>query len=284
MTSDLSNFNYPQHRISSATATFQKGIYHLYFLVSQDSQEWYAKILRTYQCLFQLCITQLLLDSDFSLDAKHIQQRLRNLCKNPDQPLRSEIDPAALITHSVFENRKWKGLQKHHPLHLSSVMALDVYHKTVEARHNLIYRPFMLENYWEDCKLINLLGSVPSCAEVESAYKTFFGGMLDWVDLEQKEMSERFNTKVNASSGDLHDKIRPIYASNFLYDLFRPYRDRFGMRPTESLLLTYARMLNPNDEKLLQSITIYRNNLIDSKYLVERLRLQNDWRLEEFNL
>jgi len=284
MINDLSDFNNLNHRISSACATFQKGIYHLYFLVLHDSQDWYSRILRAYQCLFQLCVTQLLLDSDYRLDTKNIQKRLLKLCKNPDQPLRSEIDPAATITHSVFETHKWKGLHKAHPLYSCSVNALSLYHKTVEARHNLIYRPFMLENYWEDCTLIKLLGFVPTDQEVEAAYKYFISSMLDWAILEQSEMPQRAEALIKELRGEPHKIIKPVCAGNFIYDLFKPYYDNLGKRPTESLLLTYARMLNPKDEKLLQSLVNYRNNLIDSKNLAMRVHLQEDWRTNEFGL
>lgn len=284
MTDNLSDFNDLSHRLSSATAAFQKGIYHLFFLSTMDSQEHFSKILRTYQCLFQLCLTYLLLDSSYKLDAKHLPSRLRKLCDDAEAPTRAEIDPAAIVTHSVFENRKWKGLGKSHPLHLSSKGALDLYQRTVEARHNLLYRPFMLANYWEDCTLINLLDSVPSSQEVEAAYKKFLQQMLEWSKVEQEEMPERIEAVTKALRGEPHNEVNPICAGNFLYDLFKPYQDMYGVRPTESLLLTYARMLNPKDEVLLRSIVIYRNSLIESQNLMKLVRLQSDWRTPEFSL
>lgn len=285
MTNDLTDFNDVQHRISSATAAFQKGIYHLFFLSTPNSHEWYEKVLRIYQCLFQLCLTHLLLDIEgYTLDVKDMQSRLRHLCKNPNLPTRAEIDPAAIITHSKFENKKWPGLKKVHPLYSSSQLALNLYYNTVTARHNLLYRPFMLVNFWEDCTLINLLGSIPTFEEIETAYKIFLAGMIDWHKIECKEMPKRIEVMQKSLPGETSQKMTPICARTFLYDLFMPYRDIVGERPTESLLLTYARMLNPDNDLLLRSIAIYRNSIMDSQNLMEQIGLQSDWRINEFLL
>jgi hypothetical protein len=282
MSGDITNFNDYWHRIRSASAAFQKGIYHLYFLSGNDAQETFSKIVRTYQCLFQLCLTHLLLDFEYELDAKEIQGRLRNLCKSRNAPTRSEIDPAAIVKHSVFENKQWKGRIASHPLHGSSKKALALYHKTVDARHNLMYRPFMLETHWEDCTLMRLLGSVPEGQQIDSAYKEFFHGMLKLEKVERDELPKRMEASRKVQLGQPHRKLKPFFAHSFLSDLFKPYRDIHGVRPTESLLLTYARMLNPHNSELLTDIVTYRNKLIESQSLMEKFNIQKDWRMEEF--
>lgn len=282
MSGDITNFNDYWHRMRSASAAFQKGIYHLYFLSAQNAQETFSRIVRTYQCLFQLCLTHLLLDFDYALDAKNVQKRLRKLCKNPNAPTRSEIDPAAIITHTVFEKKQWKGWTASHALHESGKKALFLYHKTVDARHNLIYRPFMLENHWDDCPLMRLLDAVPVSQEVEAAYKEFLQEMLDLEKREREELPKRMEASRKARLGQPHQNFKPFFAHGFLCDLLKPYRDNTGVRPTESLFLTYARMLNSHDSDLLNALANYRNELIGSKNLIERFRPQEDWCTEEF--
>ncbi len=279
---DIIDFNDCWHRIRSASAAFQKGIYHLYFLSEPGKEEPFAGVLRIYQCLFQLCLTHLLLDFEYKLDIKKIDGRLRRLCKNRNAPSRSEIDPAAIIKHSVFEKGQWEGRVSRHPLHKGSKNVLTLYHRTVDARHNLMYRPFMLETHWEDCTLIRLLSSIPTSQEVEAAYKEFLQTMIEMSKIERQELPKRIEEMKRAREGHPHVTFSPFYAGSFLSDLFKPYRDIDDKRPTESLLLTYVRMLNPQNAELLNAIAKYRNKLIESNYLIELFGLQGDWNAEEF--
>jgi hypothetical protein len=43
---DLTDFNEPNHRVKSASAVYQKGIYHLFMLRNGESSDAYARILR----------------------------------------------------------------------------------------------------------------------------------------------------------------------------------------------------------------------------------------------
>jgi hypothetical protein len=52
----------PEHRLWSASATFQKGLYHLFILQRRSDADAYARVLRAYQVLFLLVETGYLLD------------------------------------------------------------------------------------------------------------------------------------------------------------------------------------------------------------------------------
>lgn len=247
------NFDNRNHRVESATAAFQKGLYQLFFVKKRSDADIYGQIIRMYQCLFQMCLTQLLLDSSFSLngEVQRLPRRLRLRCHDPNRPTRSELDPACLVTHSMFENRRWRGFSDQHPLHSVSQLAVELYGRVVDARHNLLYRPFLLDgSFWEDCTLINLIGSTPSTDEIEQLYRQFISSMWDWRVIEQ-------GSRV---------------AEYFIQTLFVVYKDRVGTRPTETLLLTYARMLNQNDTQLLADLRDYRNAL---------MRVEDDLRYSE---
>jgi hypothetical protein len=250
---NATNFDDPTHRVESATVAFQKGLYHLFLIKKRSEPDIYGQVIRTYQCLFQICLTQLLLDSSFPLNGelRHLSRRLRSLCQDPNRPTRSDLDPACLVTHSIFENRRWSGFPIQHSLHSVSQLALDLYGRVVKARHNLLYRPFLLDGlFWEDCTLINLVGSAPSTDEIEQLYQQFVSAIWDWRAVEQGSRLAQY----------------------FIQMLFIVYKDRGSNRPTETLLLTYARMLNPNDSRLIADLREYRNEL---------LRLRNDPRYAE---
>jgi hypothetical protein len=102
--SDIHDFNDVPHRIRSASAAFQKGIYHLFVQRYHGTADLFTSVIRLYQCLFQLCLTYLLLDSTFSIESDDIRlRRLTKLSADPKRPTRREIDPAAVVNHSTFE-------------------------------------------------------------------------------------------------------------------------------------------------------------------------------------
>ncbi|MFH1353587.1 MAG: hypothetical protein ABIH68_08455 [bacterium] len=177
---NIENFNNTNHRIESASAVFQKGLYHLFILMKRKLKDPYERIIRIYQCLFQINLTQLLLDFDYQINSKHIPKRLKCMCRDPKRPTREDIDPASLINHSVFENNIWKGFPQGHPMHKISKKSIMLYKNVVGARHNLLYRPFLLNNrYWEDCTLISLLERVPQNGNIEEIYKIFIKSIMD---------------------------------------------------------------------------------------------------------
>src|SRR5436309_276617 len=110
---NLTNFDDPNHRVESATAAFQKGLYHLFITNKRNQPDRYGQIIRTYQCLFQICVSQLLLDTNFSLrsELSRLPRRLRQCCQDLGSPTRRDLDPASLVTHSIFETPKWAGFQ-----------------------------------------------------------------------------------------------------------------------------------------------------------------------------
>src|SRR5437016_4660077 len=96
------------HQIKSASAIFQKGIYHLFVLKNESHNDLFAQVLRLYQSLFQLCMAYRLLDINVPLQPKgNLRKELRQF---------NEIDPAATIKHYMFEDEQakdfWSGFQK----------------------------------------------------------------------------------------------------------------------------------------------------------------------------
>lgn len=277
---DLHDFNNIPHRIRSASVNLQKGIYHLFIQASQKESDLFGVILRLYQSLFHLCLTHVLLDPNFSISSKGLQRRLRALCKDPQNPTRSDIDPAALITHSTFEKRSnWRGLRASHPLHVSSVKSLKLLQRIAEGRHNLIYRPFLLDNLWEDCTLIDLLESRPTVSDVEDEFIT---AVLNWHSEYEPVREEALTKKYSPSAQNDEENypqyhVPPVGPAYFLDHVFWVYEDKGDTRPMESLLLTYARMLNPNDEALLESLKHYRNNLLDLERIKSLIKNPEDW-------
>lgn len=275
--SSIIDFNDPDHRIQSASAAFQKGLYHLFILKKRETTDVFAQVLRLYQCLFQLCLTELLLDSDYDLNKVKIQPRLRNFCQNPEQPTRREIDPAAIVDHTTFEKKKWRGFRKGHPLEKVSKCTLELYARVVDARHNLVYRPFMLDNLYEDCTLIDLLKHLPKTSDVEYAYQDFIKATVDCHIVEQKVKPPTVTLE------DLQSGRASRCAGYFLELLFMVYQDQRDNRPTETLLLAYARMLNPTHQQLLEEVREYRNQLLDVEKLIKvpGITILDEWQAGE---
>jgi hypothetical protein len=179
--SDINDFNDVPHRIRSASAAFQKGMYHLFVQRYRGTADLFTSVIRLYQCLFQLCLTYLLLDSTFSIESDYIRlRRLTRLCDDPKRPTRRELDPAVVVNHSTFEHGKWLGFPQSHALHLGSIKSLSLLQTIVDARHNLVYRPFMLDRLWEDCTLMDLLENRPTTEEVEHVYRQFISEVFSW--------------------------------------------------------------------------------------------------------
>lgn len=257
---EITDFNDINHRVESAAAMFQRGLYHLFTLSEDSDPDVFGRAVRMYQCVFLLCAAQLLLDSRFDLDREKIEGRLLRRCVDPKKPTRGEIDPGAIIKHSIFEGGRWRGFGTGHPLCEVSKKSLELYRRVVEARHNLLYRPFLLANvFWEDCTLGQLIEHLPDVKEVEEAYRKFVGAVVDW-----------------------HEKGAGP-ARYFLEMLFMVVRDIKGQRPTETLLLTYGRMLSPLGGRLLEQIRKYRNKVVRVEEL-KRLRgltFLEDWKVGE---
>src|SRR5439155_14344577 len=102
----LTDFDYQSHRTVSAAVAFQKGLYHLFLLQNNQPNDSYEQLIRTYQCVFQLCVTLVLLDQAFSLtgllNTPQMKGVAKRLCGDPEVPGRNEIDPACLLTHSAI--------------------------------------------------------------------------------------------------------------------------------------------------------------------------------------
>ena len=176
------------------------------------------------------------------------------------------------MTHSVFENGGWKGFPVGHHLHSVSKLTLDLYDKTVEARHSLIYRPFMLANLWEDCTVIKMIENVPSHSEIKAAYTSLINSCVERFESEKEWRHDLLTRLVKGEENVLKP---PLSLYHFVYDLFKPYFDIHKVRPTESLLLTYGRMLN-EDDGFLRRLAGFRNRLIGTENLLKRIRIQED--------
>ncbi len=242
---DITDFNDAAHRIESASAVFQKGIYHLFILRTNRVVDIYEKVLRVYQCLFSLCSTQLLLNMNyrFPRSSEPKFNKFRKHCVNQNEITRKDIDPAAIIEHNDLNKGNWQ-FPKNHKLGHSSQQTLRLYKRALNTRHNTIYRPFLLDNsYWENCTLSNLIIDLPKEQEIEDSFRQFLEGMIQWLQLDIK-------------NGDEDDS----YAQDFLQKLFFPYTDE---KRTETIYIKYARMLNPDNEDIINLAKEYRNNLLE---------------------
>ena len=226
-----------RHRIESASAMFQKGIYHLFVLKNINYSDAFDRTLRLYQCMFWIRVALILLDFEGEKFDRNMRKREIEWANR---------DPGAAILHSRAE--KPTGFKKGHPLHKISQETLQLYKKVVDARHNLIYRPYYESRdmggksswFWEDCTLKGLLQNIPTLDEVEQAYKEFY---------------KSINTEIKDN-----DKSVLIYFKVSIWDQLNT--------PPLTLLLNYAHMLNSEatsglDLQLLDEVRKYRNRLLD---------------------
>jgi len=254
-------------RLHAAAVAYQRGLYHLFILKQDGDIDDYTRGLRTYAAVFQLCATHVLLDKTFTF--QKLPGELRRVIVN-DRPTRQKIDAAALVTHSLLTadarngNRGWRvGFSDGHPLRASSELALGLFDRTVECRHTLLYRPFLLKGaggyQWEDCPLMDLVEDIPTTEQIENAYTSFARAMrVRAGEIEEGKSADDFAG--TQWSNDLQGNNGP---AKFLYYLFEPFEDRTGGRPTESLLLSYGRLLLRNNDILLGKLRDYRNALLE---------------------
>lgn len=265
---DITDFNDIKHRIKAASATFQKGLYHLFMLTKKEKNDLFELILRTYQCLFLLRETELLLNTKFDFNRyKNRKDYLKEECQNPNQLTRKEIDLVSLLDHSILRNKVNFPLHNH-PLEKVDYNTLDLYRKIIDIRHYVLYRPSMLDDLWNDCELIDLLKQFPRITKIEQIYKDFIKAMLDWHKIEQNK-PKRTISKEDVHKGRYNPFLNCI-SGIFLSSLFRVYEDiSKNNRPTETLLLSYARMLTPDNLEILRELIDYRNQLLDVENLKE---------------
>ncbi|KAB0671697.1 hypothetical protein F6V30_03720 [Oryzomonas sagensis] len=282
LTKDLNN---KIHRIESSAAVFQKGIYHLFLLSNKAEIDIYSTIIRKYQVLFQLCLACYLLDFNANIEVKNINKRLKKFCKDPNSPTGEELDPAATVTHSIFENGNWPN-KIGSTLYTTSKTSVTLISKVVNARHNLIYRPFLLHKdkmHWGDCTLIDLLKEVPNTTDIMAVYEQFIAEVFQYQAIEisdQKKILEALNKNPREFSSIL-GKGDQKWADYFVQLQFWPFADKGSKRPTETLLITYARMLNPNNDQILSDLRKFRNNFLQIEKIVPLMNLNPSWRVGE---
>jgi hypothetical protein len=277
------HFDQPVHRTQSASAVFQRGIYHLFTIERRTDCDVYSSVVRSYQAVYQLCLAILLLDFTYTLRGKQISKRLRARCADVNAPTCAEIDPAAVVTHSIFENRKWSGPPHSSPLRNVAARALDLINRVVEARHNLIYRPFLLNRegpFWEDCSLQELLHNIPRPDEINAVYQDFIDAVLLHRQRESEWIRE-IHRSIRESPHRWRDHMilsGQKWADYFMQLQFWPYEDEQGRRPTETILLSYARTLTGGDESLLCELRRFRNALLRLSDMQPPIRVEPEWR------
>jgi hypothetical protein len=142
----------------------------------------------------------------------------------------------------------------------------------------------MLDDLWEDCTLIDLLKTRPTIEEAEHAYRECISGILTWhTEYEPKRLEAIKKhlaslTKDNYMNPPEHP-IPLVGPGYFLDQVFAIYEDIRDSRPRETLLLTYARMLNPNDAALLEDLKQYRNDLFELEKIKGLISVPNDWKI-----
>lgn len=280
---DLQDFNDPTHRIASAGAAFQRGVYHLYILQQRTDIDSYSSVIRSYQAVYQLCLTILLLDFDCSIQTRSVPKRLRTRAADARRPSRAEIDPSAVITHSVFEDGQWTGPPSTSSLRQPAVDSLKLIKRVVEARHNLIYRPFLLDRgglLWEDCTLLSLLAEIPEPSEIQDVYERFVASVLAQraVEIRSREELQRLLPTLPAEETFAQlARSGKNWADYFIQLQFWPFADKRGERPTETILATYCRMLQGEDTSRVAPLLEFRNALLRLAD-IEPLNLDSDWR------
>jgi hypothetical protein len=209
------------HRLISSTATFQKGLYHLFISKSTKALDAFDDVLRKYQSIYLLGVTLTLLD----FDGVTIDSKRNHFAKN---------DPAGGVNHTQVLN--WKGFNIGHPLYNISIKYLNICKRIVEARHNMIYRPFYCnlneEWSWEDCTLKGLLRNIPSTQEIENVYKDFFKAITYWEN--------------NAKGEEIK------YIPFFTLLTFQKFSNS-----GKTLLIAYTNLLNPDDMIIEEHIREY---------------------------
>jgi hypothetical protein len=125
----------------------------------------------------------------------------------------------------------------------------------------------MLDRLWEDCTLIDLLENRPTTDEVEDAYRLFISEVFSWhseYEPKRQDAVEKYLATLTLQDLPHHPRhdVPPVGPGYFLEHVFMIYEDIRDSRPTETLLLTYARMLNGDNHAMLDDLKKYRNDLL----------------------
>jgi hypothetical protein len=132
--------------------------------------------------------------------------------------------------------------------------------------------------------LIDLLENRPTTEEVEDVYRQFISEVFSWHnEYEPKREDAVKKYLATVSLQDLPDHPRhdvpPVGPAYFLEHVFMIYEDLRNSRPTETLLLTYARMLNGDNQSLLEDLKNYRNGLLKVDKMKTLIALPDGWRM-----
>lgn len=144
----------------------------------------------------------------------------------------------------------------------------------------------MLDHLWEDCTLMDLLENRPTTEEVEGVYSQLISEVFSWhTEYEPKRQDAIKRYFATLTLQDLPDHPRhdvpPVGPAYFLEHVFMIYEDIRNSRPTETLLLTYARMLNGDNQSLLEDLKNYRNDLLKVDSVKSLVALPAEWRIGE---
>lgn len=180
-----------------------------------------------------------------------------------------------VLNHKVFERGIWQGFPSNHPLHASSVSAVQLYKRVVDARHTVIYRPMLLARegwYWEDCPLIDSLKQLPCATDVERVYEDFCAALSAEFSHQWREQLRR-TSEVNAARMSYADLAGAcdLWAVRLFREILQEYKDSNGERPTETIILSYGRLFHGDCSIFLPKLAEFQDDLLNLKHIRRQL-------------
>ena len=161
---------------------------------------------------------------------------------------------------------------------------LELISRTTNARHNLIYKPeLLIKNnlHWNDSLAHELTEKIPTSLELFDVYQKFIQIALNR-QLVEIELRKKLSIDMKNNQDIAHELLLnfdPGWADHFIQLNFWPFSDKTNSRPSETVLLTYARMLNPNNEPLLENLCSFRNSLFNFESIKNRFHFEESWRV-----
>jgi len=189
---------------------------------------------------------------------------------DPKKPSRDKVDPSVALTHSDFGKGAWEGFPAGLPLHQASVTATALINRIVDPRHTVTYRPMLLERegwYWEDCSLKRDVDGLPDAAEVERVCRDSCAALADEFLSQYKEQQRLFG-EIEAGHIKLDElaTIRNFWAIEFFGEILQEYEDTKHGRPTETMVVSYARLFQDNSAesaKFLRELAAFQDELLN---------------------
>jgi hypothetical protein len=124
---------------------------------------------------------------------------------------------------------------------------------------------------------------MPNTEEISAVYQEFVDAVL-LQRVAEIHAQEELRRLVEASEEGWRERMAKSeqkWADYFVKLQFWPYADEQSIRPTETILLTYGRTLNPENEKFLEELRGFRNQLLRLSDMQPPIKLEPAWRLGE---